>query len=73
MAHHMLTRLYARLLQLYPQPFTAEFGDEMQAVFSQALDGVGAAGFPPARRRIEMVRLFLKEVWLRILKMSTHF
>ena len=63
MAHPLLTRLYACLLRLYPQPFVVEFGDEMRAVFAQALNGLGVAGFPPVKRRIEMIRLFLKEVW----------
>jgi hypothetical protein len=63
MAGPLLTRLYDCLLKLYPRPFLAEFGDEMRAVFAQALNGVGVAGFPPVKRRIEMIRLFLKEVW----------
>jgi hypothetical protein len=63
MARPLMTRLYGCLLKLYPRPFLAEFGDEMRAVFAQALNGVGVAGFPPVKRRIEMIRLFLKEVW----------
>jgi len=63
MARPLLTRLYGCLLKLYPQPFLAEFGDEMRAVFAQAINGLGVAGFPPFKRRIEMIRLFLKEVW----------
>jgi hypothetical protein len=62
-AHQALTRWYARLLRLYPRGFRAEFGNEMQAVFAQTLDGVEGAGLSPAQRRFEMARLFVKETW----------
>ncbi len=35
----MITRLYAALLRLYPNHFRAQFGDEMKAVFRQAIEG----------------------------------
>ena len=33
----MILRLYAILLKLYPRQFRADFGDEMQTVFAEAL------------------------------------
>lgn len=62
MLDHTLARLYTWMLKLYPQPFAAAFRDEMQTVFTQALHGVGVAGFSPVRRRIMMLRLFAGEV-----------
>ncbi len=35
----VLTRLYATLLRLYPRRFRAEFGEEMQSVFNEAICG----------------------------------
>ncbi len=34
---NLIARVYAALLQLYPQSFRAEFGEEMRAVFADAL------------------------------------
>lgn len=49
----VLTWLYAILLRLYPRRFRAEFGDEMQSVFSEALCD---------RSGRRSVLLFLREV-----------
>jgi hypothetical protein len=57
-----LPRLYSFLLQVYPRPFSAEFGDEMQAVFTQRLADLGS-GSQLLRRRIGMLKLFLGEIW----------
>ena len=35
----MIIRLYAALLRLYPRHFRAEFAEEMQAVFAEAIAG----------------------------------
>jgi hypothetical protein len=37
MLGRLLTRLYAHLLKLYPDPFLDEFGGEMGDVIAQAL------------------------------------
>lgn len=56
-----LIALYALLLRLFPPTFRAEFASEMQEVFFQALRG--ARPEPSSnRRRIEMIRLFLREI-----------
>jgi hypothetical protein len=37
-------RLYAALLRLYPRPFCAEFGEEMAAVFAEAMNEAAGRG-----------------------------
>jgi hypothetical protein len=63
MLGRLLTRLYSRLLKLYPDRFLEEFGGEMGDVFAQALSGSDDAGSTPVTRRLKMARLFLREVW----------
>ena len=64
MLEQSLTRLYGRLLRFYPSHFRDEFGGEMADVFSQELSGLKDTGFPPAARRLKMIRSFFREVWL---------
>jgi len=52
----LATRLYARLLRLYPRGFRAEFTDEMQATFAAA--AAEAAG----RGRLSLVTVCLREL-----------
>jgi hypothetical protein len=53
---NLLSRIYAAGLRLYPPGFQRQFAEEMQAVFSEALEEAGEQGWPaPAR-------LFLREI-----------
>jgi hypothetical protein len=52
----LATRLYARLLRLYPRGFRAEFADEMQAVFADA------AAAASQRSRASLAAVFLREL-----------
>lgn len=53
---NLIARVYAALLQLYPQSFRAEFGEEMRAVFADALQEAARAG------RISLARLLWREL-----------
>jgi hypothetical protein len=52
-----LIRVYAALLRLYPQHFRAEFGDEMQRVFADAVNDAAR------RSLIAVVKVCAREVW----------
>jgi hypothetical protein len=43
--HYVLCHLYSLSLRLYPQPFRAQFGDELQETFASLLDDAGAQGW----------------------------
>ena len=58
----VITRLYAHLINLYPDPFMDEFGGEMTDVFTQTMTGLYDTGSPTITRRLKMARLFLREV-----------
>ena len=53
---NLIARVYAALLQLYPQPFRAKFSEEMRAVFADALQEAAGAG------RISLARLLWREL-----------
>jgi hypothetical protein len=48
----LINHLYALTLFLYPRQFRAEFGEEMQAVFSQRLQQAAREGFYPLLGRL---------------------
>lgn len=50
----ILTRLYALTLLFYPRQFRAEFGEEMQPVFSQRLQEAARGGFFPLLGRLRL-------------------
>ena len=53
---HFITRIYDGLLNLYPGRFRAEFGEEMQTVFSEAAKEAAAAG----KKRLAII--FVREL-----------
>ena len=50
-------RLYGLMLRGYPRRFRAEFEEEMQAVFSEAINEAARRG------RVSLATVFLREVW----------
>jgi hypothetical protein len=52
----LLTRLYALLLRLYPRRFRAEFAEEMQAVFAEAVTDASAS------ERRSLLRVYVREL-----------
>ncbi|MBE3039585.1 MAG: hypothetical protein IMZ62_12330 [Chloroflexi bacterium] len=58
----VLTGLYVYLLRLFPHLFRSEFESEMQRVFAQTVRSVGTAPGSLWKRKIGMIRLFLREV-----------
>ena len=52
-----LIRVYAALLRLYPHRFRAEFGDEMQSVFANAVNDAAKRGL------VALVMVCVREVW----------
>jgi hypothetical protein len=50
-------RLYGLVLRGYPLRFRAEFAEEMQAVFSEAINEAARRG------RVSLATVFLREVW----------
>jgi hypothetical protein len=62
MLGRLLTRLYSRLLTMYPDRFLREFGEEMGDVFTQALYNLDDSGTPSVTRRMKMACLFFREV-----------
>jgi len=69
----MITRLYALLLLLYPRAFRAEFGNEMQAVFRQAIaerTGIQNALLVFCRELKELPGSALHQHWAAIRKGS---
>jgi hypothetical protein len=62
------TRLYALLLRLYPTDFRAEFGEEMTAVFTQALADAQQRGRPAlliwyGREFASLLAMLMREQW----------
>lgn len=53
---HFITHIYVGLLNLYPNRFRAEFGEEMQAVFSEVAQEAAAAG----KKRLAII--FMREL-----------
>src|SRR5512135_2507612 len=53
---NLIARIYAALLRLYPNSFRVIFGEEMRAVFADALLDAGRAG------RFSVARLLWREV-----------
>jgi hypothetical protein len=66
----LVVRVYTRLVHLYPGRFCAEFGDEMQEVFAQAVDEALAPGNSRAlvglcaRELMDLPRALLMQHWL---------
>jgi hypothetical protein len=53
----VLCRLYALSLRLYPQPFRAQFGEELRETFASLLDEVSTQGWQA------LIQLGSREVW----------
>ena len=51
-----ITALYARLLRRYPHAFYTEFGEEMQAVFVEAVTEASAS------ERRSLLRVYVREL-----------
>jgi len=65
---HWITRVYGLLLRLYPRQFRVEFGDEMQSVFTDAVNdaarrGLAAVLIVCAREVWELPRNVVREHW----------
>ena len=54
---HLLIRVYAALLHLYPRRFRIEFGDEMQRVFADAVNDAARHG------PVALLMVCAREVW----------
>ena len=72
-----LIRVYAALLRLYPHRFRAEFGDEMQSVFANAVNdaakrGLAAVLMVCAREMWELPRNVVCEHWGSLQKGSVR-
>jgi hypothetical protein len=64
-------RLYARALRLYPREFRADFGDEMRAVFAQAIEAPAGTGQTLGfflRELEDLPGSLLRQHWLAIRK-----
>ncbi len=72
-----LAHVYAMLLRLYPHHFRAEFGDEMQSVFANAVNDAAKRGLAAvlrvcAREMWELPRNVVREHWGSLRKGSVR-
>ena len=71
----MIARFYAALLRLYPHQFRAKFGDEMKAIFRQAIadhDRTGKSFRFFLRELRDLLPNLAREHWYALIKKEFH-